>query len=318
MAAKPNRREECLEDREIFRKNAAKLIEEMVFLSEDTEEDTTPLVDEILHSIFFLGRVYDPQFSPESIEIDQEMREFLADSYPEAFRRYSSRLPHRAPFSCVLDMIVHIAGQENEEEVKNQLQQFVQQLEGDQPKHLLSTTMCISQINSRDSGRHYGVSMSTFGRVAGKIMVAASCLQTWHQLVAGAVLSYDQRFKKKMPLRSNFNGTIRLPQNIRCQAYNIRDQTLKRPCSSCGDLFGLNNTEEKRWRYGNCAEVESVSKLLKTEAQVTEQVEFQAEWTAESRKQVEDEVRKELEGWLRMKGFRWDGQFYVPQSIQPI
>ncbi|XP_029976606.1 uncharacterized protein LOC115409523 [Salarias fasciatus] len=271
--------------------------------------ETKLLMDEMFHSIFFLAKINIPPFSPEEIIPDKEMLQALLESYPKPVK-HLSQLPRRSPFSCVLDMVVLVTGQQNEDQIKNQLQQFVQQLGGDTSKAFLSTTMCVSQIKGKDSVRHYGVSMSTSGPVAGRIMVATSCLQTWHKDVAGAVLSYDQR-SKEMPLRSYFNGTIRLPQNIRCEAYNIRDKKPKPPCKSCGNLFGFTNSEGKQWPYGNCAEVESLSKLLTTEAV---QVQFQKDNPGDREKAVE-EVRTELKNLLSMIHHKWDGKFYVPQSI---
>ena len=60
---------------------------------------------QILHSIFFLGKINDPQHPPESIVTDAEMLENLKNTYPRPFDHYSSQLPKRSPFSCVLDMV---------------------------------------------------------------------------------------------------------------------------------------------------------------------------------------------------------------------
>ncbi|XP_035850090.1 uncharacterized protein LOC118493640 isoform X2 [Sander lucioperca] len=90
-------------------------------LMEEATEHATVLVDEILHSIFFLGKINDPQYPPETIVTDAEMLDGLKSTCPRPFAHYSSQLPKRSPFSCVLDMIVLLTGQENEEEIKEKL-----------------------------------------------------------------------------------------------------------------------------------------------------------------------------------------------------
>ncbi|GLD57958.1 uncharacterized protein AKAME5_001012000 [Lates japonicus] len=270
MAAEQNEREEEFLESNIFRKNSFIIIEEVLELSDQTEEDTTMLVDEILHSIFFLGEINDPPYSPDDIFDDEEMLNVLRECYPRPFDLYSSQLPKRSPFSCVLDMIVHLIGQENEREITGTLQELIGQLSrGPKAKHLISFAVCVSQNTEiSDSVRYYGVSMSTSGRPPGQIIAAASCLSAWDSHVADAVMTYYPDKTKK----SYFDGTIRLPDNIRCQAFKLSDATEVPPCRSCGNLFGLRTTESKEWAYGNCAEAESLSNLLKNEIQVKKQI----------------------------------------------
>ncbi len=63
------------------------------------------LTSQIFHSIFFLGNISTPPFSPEDIVTDEEMLEMLKGHYPRPFGRYSSQLPKQSPISCVLDMV---------------------------------------------------------------------------------------------------------------------------------------------------------------------------------------------------------------------
>ncbi|XP_073318907.1 uncharacterized protein [Pagrus major] len=115
--------------------------------------------DLILHSIFFLGEINKPRYIPKEIVSDDEMLNALRDHYPGPFKCYSSQLPKRSPFSCVLDM-------------KN---------------------------TAEDSVRYYGVSMSTSGRNPGRIIVAVCCLSTWDSHVADAVMTYYPSKKRKKP-----------------------------------------------------------------------------------------------------------------------
>ncbi|KAF1380986.1 hypothetical protein PFLUV_G00169750 [Perca fluviatilis] len=178
-------------------------------------EHATVLVDEILHSIFFLGKINDPQHPPESIVTDADMLDGLKIIYPRPFDHFSSQLPKRSPFSCVLDMIVLLTGEENEEEIKKKVREITKQLRRGRTRPLISSTICVSQIPN--SVRYYGVSMSTAGRIPGRIMVAASCLSSWDRYVAGAVMTYYLN-NANIP---DFDGIIRLPENVRCEAFNI-------------------------------------------------------------------------------------------------
>ncbi|XP_070777934.1 uncharacterized protein [Enoplosus armatus] len=283
----------------------------MVDLSRPPPEHPSVLVDEILHSIFFLGKINNPPFSPQSIVTDNDMLNKLKGRYPQPFVLYSSQLPKRSPISCVLDMIVRLMGQKNEDEIIKRMQELILQLKKDEATDLVSSTICVSQKN-KNSVRYYGVSMSTSGPVPGRIIVAASCLSAWDSYVAGAVMTYFPK-KSKKPY---FDGTIKLPEQVRCQAFSLTNGQPMPPCRSCGNLFGLTTSETKEWAYGNCAEPESVSNLLKIEKEVREQARpTSATYTDVNRKKAEESVWKELMGFLNMLKFKWDKHFYTPQGV---
>ncbi|XP_022603192.1 uncharacterized protein LOC111223364 [Seriola dumerili] len=308
-------REEFEESDNVFRTNSLIIIEEMLKLSNHTPEDSTMLVDEILHSIFFLGGINKPSYSPEDIMSDREMLNGLRELYPNPFLHYSSQLPERSPFSCVLDMIVRLIGQENENQIIERLQDIIRRMSRGRGQNLISFTICVSQkTEGPASERYYGVSMSTSGRLLGKIMVAASCLSAWDRHVADAVMTYYPGKKTK---KSYFDGTIQLPESVRCQAFSLSTGDEMPPCRSCGNLFGLGTDEEEKWPCGNCAEVESLSNLLKKENEVKRQVQPTSQtWTDENRQTAIDNVRKHLKCYLRTEGFDWDQNFYTPQRIQ--
>ncbi|XP_047461416.1 uncharacterized protein LOC125020166 [Mugil cephalus] len=300
------------EEFEIFRRNASMLIEKMVELSCQTPKDSTVLVDEALHSIFFLGGINNPPCPPEVIITDMEILNSLKESYPKPFELYSIQLPKRHPFSCVLDMIVQVTGREKENGIKEKLKELIRQLKQDaRSKILYSFTICVSYIDIPDPVKYYGVSMSTTGRTAGKIMVGASCLSAWDDDVAGAVMTYNPDKSKK----KYFDGTIILPDSVRCESFKLDSGEKMNPCRSCGNLFGLQtdeNTDE--WPYGNCAEAESVSELLKSEHQVKEQVRARHR-SDENRQKARNAVLKQLKSELENTDFKWDNNFYTPQRI---
>ncbi|XP_038580033.1 uncharacterized protein LOC119906762 [Micropterus salmoides] len=302
------REEEFLIQEDHFRRNAFLIISEMVKMS---PKHLSVLVDEILHSIFFLGHIKTPQYSPKDIVSDDNMLNLLKGRYPQPFKLFSSELPKRSPISCVLDMIVNLMGQENEDTIIEELQKLIRQLKEDEAKDLVSSTICVSQKNKDpNSDRYYGVSMSTSGRDPGRIMIAASCLSAWDSYVAGAVMTYYPK-KTQKPY---FDGTIKLPEQVRCQAFSLSDLREMPPCRSCGNLFGLTTSENREWPYGHCAEAESVSNLLKHEAEVREQAQpTSITATDENRKKAKESVLKELTNLLKMQKFTWDKHFYTPQ-----
>ncbi|XP_044192619.1 uncharacterized protein LOC122970524 [Thunnus albacares] len=307
------RKGELLKEEYFFIRNAFMIIKEMVELNNRTDSEySTLLVDEILHSIFFLGKIKTPSLTPKDIVTDDEMYDALKYYYPRPFDLYSSQLPRRSPFSCVLDMIVHLEGQENEDMIIKKLQQLIHRLKEGNTDELVPSTICISQnTNILNAVKYYGVSMSTSGAKPGQIMIAASCFGVWDDYVAGAVMTYYPNKVKK----SYFDGTIILPKNIRCEAFNLNTGEQKPSCISCVNLFGLNlQVAYKEWPYGNCAEAESVSNLLKNEEDVKLQAQPTSETcTEENRLIAKEDVLKHLKSVLRMMKFKWDNNFYTPQ-----
>ncbi|XP_034401481.1 uncharacterized protein LOC117739278 [Cyclopterus lumpus] len=303
------RREEFLIEKYPFRRNAFLLINKMVELMSQAPGDVTALVDEILHSIFFLGKIHNPPFSPESILNDDQMLNELEDLFPRPFDLCSSQLPMRSPFSCVLDMVIHLTGRENEFEIIDGLRALISEL--DLSEDLVSSTICVShRTDINGPVKYYGVSMSAPGRLPRKIMIAASCIGTWDRYVAGAVMTYFPSKKK------DFDGTIQLPKRVRCQAFNLRKKEEKPPCGSCGNLFGLTPCENKEWVYGNCAEVESLSNLFK----YVDDVKVRARPASRMYSDgvmllLERHVKKELTNWLNHREFTWSNTFYTPQCL---
>ena len=154
--------------------------------------------------------------------------------------------------------------------------------------------------------------MSTSGRNPGRIIVAACCLSNWDRYVADAVMSY---YPSKTNRKSYFDGTIRLPEQVRCQGFSLRQVKQMDPCRSCGNLFGLTTNEKQLWPCGHCAEAESVSNLLKNEKEMRELVQQTSHLsTDENRLKAKNSVLKELKHYLSMVEFEWDAEFYKPRG----
>ncbi|XP_015811156.3 uncharacterized protein [Nothobranchius furzeri] len=306
-------------EQNLFRANAYQLIVEMEDMSNLTDGDTSFLVDEILHSIFFMGKITYLSFSPEDIfHGDEKFLDYMREMYPRPFDLYSSQIPNRSPFSCVLDMVVRLSGpqekassQNNLQEIQNKLRELISKLkQRDNSKMLFSTTLCVSSVSG--SSKYYGVSMSTHRKPARQIMVAAGCLSYWDDCVAAAVMSYCPQKRRK----SYFDGTFQLPADVRCEAFSIEGQRMMVPCRSCNNLFNLETTETKTNPYGNCAETESLSNLLKKEERVKQQVQRCVSERVNDRERAERDVLKQLKQILKpYSGFTWDNSYYRPLDV---
>ncbi|KAK6323976.1 hypothetical protein J4Q44_G00063150 [Coregonus suidteri] len=291
------RADEFLKTEDSFRTNAFKIICVMVELLPKGPKE---FVDEMLQSIFFLGWINSPQYTPKDILGDCE---FMMMMFPGPFESYKRKLPKWTPFSCVLDMVVSLFGPDK---IQQKLSEIATDMLGEHK--FTSSTICISESEEC----YYGASMSCKGRKQGQIMIAVSCLCTWHYGVSNAVMTYKPDQKK----RDDFDGTMQLPQNVKCQAFNVKSGKVMSPCDSCVDLFGLktsaqSNKKTQRWIYGHCAEAESLSKLLYKEIEI----EVAPVEEHKMREQVMKEVKTHLEANLRLSKFDWDSSYYTPQLI---
>lgn len=208
--------------------------------------------------------------------------------------------------------IVDKTGQEKEKEILSSLKAFIGELKEDNAIDLISSTVCVSQPkNDQNSTRYYGLSMSTAGSLPGRIVVAACCLSNWEEYVAGAVMTYYPKMEKK----PYFDGTIKLPGHVRCAAFNLSTLQPMLPCTSCANLFGFKEKDIKSWPYGNCAEDESISNLLKHEKEVEEEARpLSPSYTEDNKKKAKESVLKELTNYLKQMKFSWDKTFYTPSK----
>ncbi|XP_034016602.1 uncharacterized protein LOC117501752 [Thalassophryne amazonica] len=306
--AERRRREEYLEEVDKFRSNAIKIIEQMLDWA-NQPKGSRYLVDEILHSIFFLGRITIPQIPPDAIVTDKDVYELLVDKYPQPFKCYSSMVAQRSPFSCVLDMVVKLKEQQNEDAIKTTLKEFAGTLN---PTYLVSTTICICQHRNTGKARQYGVSMSTSTRKQRQIVIGSSCCSTWEEYVASAVMTYYPGMQKN----PRFDGTFKIPKYVRCEAFNIRKGDVIPPCQSCSNMFGLPISSDAKWPYGNCAEPESLSNLLKNDPEIKNAAApTSPTYTPENREKAKVAVMNRVRADLKEEPiyFKWNGQFYEPQ-----
>ncbi|XP_017575543.1 uncharacterized protein LOC108440881 isoform X1 [Pygocentrus nattereri] len=221
-------------------------------------------MDEMLHSIFFLGYIHQDRLIPDDFFEISTAQQDMCNMFPGPFRKYNSHLPTRTPFSILLDMMEMLYSTER---IKEELLHLLKEMKFPNPLHkpgskpeqyytLESTVIC--ECSDSDSQKHYGASLCCRKGAAKKILIDLSCLKTWHKYVSHAVMSFS----------SGAGDGITFPESLRCQAYvrnwktNVYEE--RNPCFNCGNLFNLQDADLDKVEYpfGNCAETECLSKLL--------------------------------------------------------
>ncbi|MGH0178482.1 UNVERIFIED_CONTAM: hypothetical protein FKN15_077485 [Acipenser sinensis] len=240
----------------------------------------------VLHSIFFLGNINDVKIDPMEF-FTHKVGEEIKKKFPEAFEKYDTHLPTRTPFSILLDAVVLIKGNQNQKDVMEYLSALLKEMSVPKPNRvthsnyytLEATVICICHYERNGlkgpnpNPNFYGGSLSCKGLKEWKVMIALSCLEPWTPAVAYAVAFADE------------GAYIKLPKDVISEAFQRDLKTdiylEKAPCTNCITIFkgvsfkpsckGKNKKEP--WPYGNCAETESLSKLLKADLTLREQVE---------------------------------------------
>lgn len=198
-----------------------------------------------------------------------------------------------------------------EDEILRSLQELTSNLNEKRATEIISSTVCVTQPNkASNSTRYYGVSMSTSGKYPGRVVVAAACLNNWEEYVADAVMTYYPNQEKN----PDFDGTFKLPDQVRCQAFNLSTLKEMPPCKSCANLFGFTNHSNRLWAYGNCAENESISNLLKNEKEVKNRVQFSAPFNEVHKNKAKKSMENNLMEYLEKMKFKWYGDFYTPSE----
>lgn len=157
---------------------------------------------------------------------------------------------------------------------------------------LESTVICMCS-NSQCRDEYFGASLGCSGKKAKRIMINSSCLNTWHEYVSYAVLSF----------RHQSDGhSLQFHESMQCQAY-IRDwktNTYKetQPCRNCNRLFSLPDCTVKEYNpYGNCAETECLSKLLFNDQFMRENITIRS-YTPEEINRLKDSTEESLRNVL--------------------
>ncbi|XP_016117208.1 uncharacterized protein [Sinocyclocheilus grahami] len=253
-------------------------------------------VNEILHSIFFLGTIHKDSLTPEDI-IPEKIAE-IRQEFPEPFKKYKSHLPKRTPFSILLDIMQ--LTYDTKDKVLKELCILMDKLKFpyplDRPANknqryytLESTVICVCSNSQRTSDEYFGASLGCRTGEAKRIMIYSSCINTWHEHVSYAVMSFKHQPE---------GDSLQFHESLRCQAYfrDWKDNTYKKrqPCMNCKRLFSLSaGTEQEDYPYGNCAETECLSKLLFNDQFMRENIKI-SHFTPDKMKMLKDCTREHL------------------------
>ncbi|XP_058863771.1 uncharacterized protein LOC117965191 isoform X2 [Acipenser ruthenus] len=239
-------------------------------------------MSEVLHSIFFLGNIQKEKIMPTNFFEEKELLK-LKNKFSKPFNEFCTHLPTRTPFSILLDAVVKIKGSQNETQVMEYLSTLLKELSVPKPTNMTysnyytleATVICICHYERTGGGimnKFYGASLSCKGPRERQVIISLSCRHTWNLKVAYAVDLAGQ------------GGAIQFPQTVKCKAFKRNrgkgHYCEKPPCTNCINIFkGVTfeprhseADEEAKWLYGNCAETESLSKLLNADPALCEQV----------------------------------------------
>ncbi|XP_029590530.1 uncharacterized protein LOC115175440 [Salmo trutta] len=147
-----------------FKTNAANIIGRVVKLCA-THDDThiITLAEEMLHSIFFLGNIHVRKCSPEMI-LSSGMLEIVREVFPRPLASYSTELPRRTPFSCLLEMVVTLKN--NDRDIKDHLSNLITELGLVGDHKMIAATICVSYYTDdqhKPMFHYYGASLSSTG-----------------------------------------------------------------------------------------------------------------------------------------------------------
>ncbi|XP_044154557.1 uncharacterized protein LOC122941399 isoform X1 [Bufo gargarizans] len=237
--------------------------------------------EQVLHSIFFFGYINKKKILPEDF-LPEEVISQLKNLFPKPFREYNTHLPYYTPYSILLEYMTRIIGAEDPDLFMQELTKVNQSLwkvcdeQGNQPiandfaatASTVSYCCVIDTNNGKVLEKAYGASMSCKGKIQREIMIALSALHVWDKAISYAVSS-----KGKHP--------ITFPDRVHCRAYSIIAQRgaykEKRPCKRCNQLYKVNfipgyEADNREYPYGNCAENESLSRLLQAETNIRNEI----------------------------------------------
>ncbi|KAL7826768.1 hypothetical protein AOLI_G00319770 [Acnodon oligacanthus] len=90
-------------------------------------------MDEMLHSIFFLGYIYKAHLTPKNFFPKDIVLQNVKSMFPEPFKKYNSHLPTRTPFSILLNMMEILYS--TEEKIKEKLLDLLEKMKFPNPLH---------------------------------------------------------------------------------------------------------------------------------------------------------------------------------------
>ncbi|XP_018618760.1 uncharacterized protein LOC108940840 [Scleropages formosus] len=298
MALEKKNRAILVKSSKIFIEKSLHFISSLMKYKKLASQQGQSYMQEILHSIFFLGLINRPRINPEDV-LNEELALKLRQKFPDAFQIYRTKLPSRPPYSILLDVVVEITGDQDVPAVQKKLldlnaKMHVPKLREDgtvcgNDFTLASTVVsyCYFSDSQQKTKNYFGVSVACKGGFQRSIFIDQACITTWNRNVAFAVCLADSESKSIQLPKSVFSAAFHMLNNLpQRTASNSNTPTQryysKPPCLKCLKIFPNvvflpppeNNDTPAYWMSGNCAECEAISKLLNAESWVNDRVEF--------------------------------------------
>ncbi|CAH2291762.1 Hypothetical predicted protein [Pelobates cultripes] len=293
----------------------------------------------VLHSIFFIGYVSKPRVYPEEF-IPEKILESFKEKFPGPFKDYLSHVPHQTPYSILLEFMSENKNCNEPKILMQELWEINKSLWktdtniGYQPvaNDFTATVIaysCYGDINGNNNvNSAYGSSISCKGRVPRRIMIHISVLQVWDLAISYAVCQEGD------------SPALVFPNQVCCKAYNFHCNSNcfleVPPCAKCMKSFrGVkfnppceNPDDDPTWPYGNCAENESLNKLLKgcqdlrsrilTEKNIQGKQMDIIEIETMFKKEKEEKLKKNLKNLLGSQNITLRKDNRKLQSFQPM
>ncbi|XP_063312740.1 uncharacterized protein LOC134612332 [Pelobates fuscus] len=256
-------------------KSGNRFIETFVTLLQSvnvSKEIRSEYLQKVLHSIFFFGYINNPPIPPEAF-IPSDKLEYFKNRFPQPFDEYCTHVPLQAPYSILLEFIVENLQYTDPESLRNRLLAVnisLQKLSEKPANQAVANDFTASVIahsdykdaNDKVLKTAHGSSISCKGLAQRRIMIHISVLHVWAKAISYAVCQEGD------------SPSIVFPNQVHCKAYRFdqKNKVFKElpPCSNCNKTFpnvkfnpvGLTIDKDETWPYGNCAEYESISKLI--------------------------------------------------------
>uniref|UniRef100_UPI00398F695B uncharacterized protein n=1 Tax=Pristiophorus japonicus TaxID=55135 RepID=UPI00398F695B len=250
---------------------------------------------EILHTILFLCHINQPSFEPQ--DILEKSVESWSHKLPDVFEEYKTHLPTRPPYTILLEIVVDCTGSNNTKSILDRLSKLNREMVVEQNTEegrrcgnelcFVSTVISCCFFQDLDNGtitnNYFGASVSCFGKHQKEIMIDILCCHTWNEDISLAVCMALECHGQALEFRPR----------VCCIAYPIKDSSTTQrgvptvngnhqqyspipPCRKCLDMFPdigddlrQRNNDHQFWQYGNCAEVESLSRLLNAHGDIS-------------------------------------------------
>ncbi|XP_069841237.1 uncharacterized protein [Dendropsophus ebraccatus] len=242
----------------------------MGLLQDTSKEVACHYMERVLHSIFFFGHINNPPITPDDF-LPEGYIQKVKGRFPKPFKEYNTHLPHYTPYSILLEYMTERMELENLDLLLKKLETVNKSLlkpkinNEDQfiANDFAFTASAVTYCCVKDSNdakvlkKAFGSSMSCKGKTQRIIMIAISALHVWDRAISYAVCCAGS----SLP--------ITFPERVSCTTYSFKTRAKIPPCNKCFKMYNVNcdpeheaHNRKEDWLYGNCAENESLSRLL--------------------------------------------------------